>query len=175
MNMPIWNVGQGRPDIPVDVDAVVLDFSRREVESLRVGRAVDDLMLLSDDERLRCQLVHCVLFSFSGWDADPREVFEIPECRRYLQALHEHWANWLHFLAPLPDMWSVLLLCLVQGEPVTRDGQRRATRVDPAEGSSLVTGMLLPLNVLHEEMRLSERERAEIFDRSLGAIERGFK
>ncbi len=32
MNMPIWPVGQGQPEIPQDVDAIILDFSRQEVE-----------------------------------------------------------------------------------------------------------------------------------------------
>jgi len=172
MNMPIWPVGQGIPEIAEDVDAIVLDFSRQEVEGLCVGRAVDDLMLLSDDRRLRRQLAHSVLFCFSGWDADPREVNDIPECRRYLQALHQQWNFWLHFLAPLPDMWSVLLLCLVEkGEHQPWDGQRRAFRVNPVEVKSLVTAMVLPSRLLHDDMGLAERERAEIVDRSLAAID----
>ncbi len=129
-------------------------------------------MLLSEDDRLRRQLAHGVLFTFSGWDADPREVSDIPECRRYLQALHKEWGFWMHFLAPLPDLWAVLLLSLVKkGEQLPPRGKRRPIVVDPTEVTALVTGMALPLDLLHDDMGLDDRERAEIFERSMAAIE----
>lgn len=81
MTVPMWPVGRGAPPIGADIDALCLVFSRAETSSLRVSRSVDDLMLLTDDDRLRRQLVHGVFFSFEGWEDDPREVMFIPECR----------------------------------------------------------------------------------------------
>lgn len=172
MNMPMWPVGRGAPAIGPEVDALCLVFSREETQSLRVGRSVDDLMLLSDDERLRRQLAHGVFFSFDGWDGDPREVMFIPECRDYLRQVHAHWPYWLHFLAPQPELWSVLLLCLAN--PVQLASDRPASTkitVDTGEVRKIVEGMLLPLNLLHQDMGLAETQRQEIFERSMGAIQ----
>lgn len=172
MNVPKWPVGRGAPSIGSDVDAICLVFSRGETEAPRVGRGVDDLMLLTDDDRLRRQLVHGVFFSFDGWEADPREVVSIPECRRYLRQLHASWPYWLHFLAPDPQLWSVLLLCLANPVRVDSDEPgRMKMSVDPGEIREIVAAMLRPMNLLHEEMGLSELQRKQIFERSMGAIQ----
>lgn len=172
MTMSMWPVGRSAPAIGPEVDALCLVFSRDETQALRVGRSVDDLMLLSDDDRLRRQLAHGVFFTFDGWDADPREVMFIPECRDYLRQLHAHWPYWLHFLAPQPELWSVLLLCLANPVLLASDrpGSTKMT-VDPAEVRKIVQGMLLPLNLLHQDMGLAETQRQEIFERSMGAIQ----
>lgn len=172
MNVPMWPLGRGAPPIGPEVDALCLIFSREETQSLRVGRSVDDLMLLTDDDRLRRQLTHGVFFSFDGWEADPREVMFIPECRQYLRELHAHWPYWLHFLAPQPEMWSVLLLCLANPVQLASD-RPSATKltVDTGEVRKIVEGMLLPLNLLHQNMGLGETKRQEIFERSMAAIQ----
>lgn len=172
MNMPLWPVGRGAPSIGHEVDALCLVFSRQETQALRVGRSVDDLMLLSDDDRLRRQLAHGVFFSFDGWETDPREVMFIPECRQYLRELHAQWPYWLHFLAPQPELWTVLLRCLANPVQLASDrpGSTKMT-VDTSEVRKIVEGMLLPLNLLHQDMGLDEAKRQEIFERSMGAIQ----
>lgn len=172
MTVPMWPLGRGAPPISPDVDALCLVFSREETRSLRVGRSVDDLMLLTDDDRLRRQLVHGVFFSFDGWEDDPREVMFIPECRQYLQELNAQWPYWLHFLAPQPELWSVLLLCLANPVQLASDrsGSAKMT-VDISEVHRIVNDMLLPLNLLHQDMGLGEAKRQEIFERSMGAIQ----
>lgn len=158
------------PTIHADVDCIVLVIDREEVERLQVGRAVDDLMTLSESPQLRRQLAHGVLFTFSGWDEDPREVTDIPECRAYMQALHAHWRYWLHFLAPLPDIWAILLLCLVDGKPEPQPDGRLAKRIDPEQVQQVVAGMVLPLAVLHKDMGLPDAEHKQVLQKSIDAI-----
>lgn len=170
--MPRWALGEGAPVIGPDVDAVCLVFSRDETQSLRIGRSVDDLMALSDDQRLRRQLAQGVFFSFDGWQDDPREVVCIPQCRQYLRELHAQWPYWLHFLAPEPAQWSVLLLCLASSAQVaSKVPGRTALRVDVTEVRQIVQGMLPALNLLHQDMALDERQRQQIFERSMAAIQ----
>jgi len=174
MTVPQWPVGRGAAAIGLDFDAVCLVFSRKETEALRIGRSVDDLMLLTDDHRRRRQPVHGLFFSFEGWGNDPREVMFIPECRRYLRALYAQWPYWLHFLKPWPDVWAVLLLCLADPMPLASEvpGLSKMS-VNATEVRDLVEGMLLPLNLLHQDMGLGELERREIFELSLRAIQAG--
>jgi hypothetical protein len=66
----------------------------------------------------------------------------------------------------------VLLLCLTDSVQVAgaAPGKMKLT-VDPGEIRRLLEGMLVPLNLLHDDMGLSELQRREIFERSMGAIE----
>lgn len=170
-----WPVGQGRIDIPADVDYIALVFSRDEVTQGGVGRAVDDLLVLIEDDRLRRQLTHGVFFSFEGWDADPRPVHQIPECRRYFAALHQQFPYWMHFLLPEPRMWSVVLTLLVRADTEGMQEGTSDARVSMEETRAIINNMLLPLNTLHADMGLSMQERNQIFDTSLKAIQECLK
>lgn len=173
----IWYVGSGWPaQLPPDLDAICLVFSRAEVCALRVGRAADDLMHLVEDAQLRRKLAHGLFFSFEGWDEDPREVHAIPECRRYLQALNSQWPYWLHFLAPEPAMWGVLLLTLLDGPHASGKATRReagqsAHTVDMPKVHALLEAMLRPMNMLHRDMALAALESDAIFDNSMAAVQ----
>ncbi len=202
MNLPRWNVGSGMPEIEPNVGAVIMMFSRTEVEGLRSGRAVDDLMQLSDSARLRRQLSQLAYYTDgnvpaalasvpkewsaqdisdfqrwwdelqSGHQAQQRKLKFIPDCRRYLQAVHSLWPYWLHFLAPEPGMWAVMLLCLAGGgETVPGTAGRTGHSTDGAAIRGIVQEMLRPMNLLHAEMGLSEQESVELFMVSMGAIE----
>lgn len=173
----IFYVGSGWPDqLPPDLDAICLVFSRDEVCGLRVGRAVDDLMRLAEDEHLRNMLAHRLFFSFEGWDEDPREVHAIPECRSYLQALNAQWPYWLHFLAPEPAMWGVLLLNLLDGPHAGGHAEHRAAGrsthgVDMNPMHALLVAMLRSMNMLHAGMGLSRLQSEAIFTRSMAAVQ----
>ena len=170
-DIPEWIVGRGMPEIGPDVGVVCLVFSREEVEGLRVGRAVDDLLRLSDDMRLCRQLQHGLFVTFDGWGDDPREVHQIAQCSDYLAAVHRQWPYWLHFLAPSPDMWAVLLLCLAtRTAPAPAASGKKGTSIEAGEIGALIDGMRKPLSLLHDTMELSEEEGHAIFERSLQAI-----
>lgn len=163
------------PQLASDVDAVCLVFSREEVGGLRVGRSADDLMHLVDDERLRTKLAHGLFFSFDGWGLDPREVHDIPECRAYLQALHTQWPYWLHFLAPDPRMWGVLLLCLLGPDPTSAAPGPDLHQVDMVRLHALLQSMLTPMNLLHAQMCLTPEQSNRIFDASITAVQGLFR
>jgi len=173
VSIPSWSIGlQGLPDVPPDVHHLHLVFSREQLAG-GVGAVVDDLMTLTEDARLRRQLTHGLSFSFDGWDHDPREIAEIPECRQFLQALHGQWPYWLHFLTPAPAQWSVLLLCLADIRLVegSTPGERSFEVIQPGGFGALVRSMLTPLNVLHKDMQLTQPEQMDIFNRSLEGIQ----
>jgi hypothetical protein len=78
----------------------------------------------------------------------------------------------LHFLAPRPELWSVLLLCLANPAQLASTApQRTKVSLDTTELRRIVQGMLLPMNLLHQDMGLGEVQRRDIFERSMGAIQ----
>jgi hypothetical protein len=157
------------PDTSEVVDWIVLAISREEVEAA-ARRSVDDLMTLSDSTQLRRQLAHGVMFCITGWDKDPREVSEIPECRAYLQALYAQRGYWLHFLVPVPNLRAVSLLCLVEGAAAADNNGRRVKRVNPEEVQALITAMLRPLAALHGDVGLTAEKHQLVLGESVAAI-----
>lgn len=172
MTLPRHFLGHGLPPIPNDVAAIALLFSRDEVATHHIGRSTDDLLCLSDDARLSRQLAHGLFLAFEGYDSDPREIHEIPECRAYLQALHHQWPYWMHFLAPVPDQWAMLLLCLLPnntptGIPAAPPGTRA---IDTAALRRLLKQMTLAMMHLHEHHATPENDAQRLFMASTEAI-----
>lgn len=174
---PRWLISEGVPELPADTDTLCLVFPYAEVATLRVGRAADGLMHLIEDDTRRQRLVHGLSFAFEGWNHDPRPIHHIPECRRYMQALHGQWPYWLHFLIPDPSMWATLLLSLLPTPalplPVDEgsvDARGVPYRVEEAELRPLLMAMLPPMQLLHGHMRLSEQQCSDILWPSLKAI-----
>lgn len=167
-----WRVGCAALDVAPDVAAVNMIVTRGEAEGLRVGSALDGLLQLVEDERLRRQLVHGLVLSFEGWDGDSLDPSDVPAFRSYLRALHEHWPFWLHFLAPLPEQWSMLLLGLLPSDSSDRAGTPGPLRrVEFGEFWALMESLLAPMNLLHDQMRLGEAARHAVFDGSFAAVQ----
>lgn len=114
-------------------DGVVFVFSHSEIESGRVGDAVDRLMTLTDTKRNVLKFADAIMFEMDGYDDDPREVAMIPACKAFFQSVTSQWSYWLHFLAPDDPLLltTIALLVPAQHEPSETDRVRyRFTRTD---------------------------------------------
>jgi hypothetical protein len=174
MTVSRWSVGSGMPDIDPDVAAIVLVFSREEVMQLRVGRSADDLLTLTDDPQLRERFTHSIFLTFDGFDDDPREVHQIPQCRLFLQALNAQFPYWLHFLAPVPDLWAFVVMCLLEPQhvtpvPSTKPGQV-AWSCDIAAVQDVLLSMVPAVRSLHADMGMPQDEGEKILDASMAAV-----
>ena len=165
-------LGSGLASLGTDVTALVLAIDLDQVTGLALDHCVDDLEHLSGSAARCQQLAGSVYLAFNGLDRDPRQVHAIPECRTALQALHARWPYWLHFLAPVPDLWTVWLLSLMPQTPVERlpDG-RVGRRMDPAALEELMLDLTLAMNDLHDLHKLPLATRQAIFKAARGAVE----
>lgn len=169
---PTFILGSGLADIPTDVAGICLVISREEVMNPRVGRCVDDLMHLSGSRERTEQFAGAVLFVFEGWDHDPREIHAIPECRAFLSALTAQWPYWMHFLAPIPDLWAVMLLSLIPpSKPVPLPGGRIGRAFDAPALRALLTNQTNAMNNLHQLHGLDLPTRQRIFQQAMQVID----
>jgi len=87
---------------------VVLAISRRQVESNDLQSVVSKLKVLmatrEDCWRYRNQMTLVV----EGYDADPRELIDIPEVREFLRDFAKTWPYWTYFFNQVDE--SILLL-----------------------------------------------------------------
>lgn len=165
-------LGSGLDALPSEQHPVVLTLDLADARGEGLERCIEDLLHLSDNSMRVAQLPAGIYFAFNGLDRDPRQVHNIPECREMLLALHRRWPYWMHFLAPVPELWTVLLLCLLpMGPGVRLPNGRIGHELDRKALKDLMLDLSSALNDLHVQHRVKLAERQRIFKGAMGAIE----
>lgn len=105
-------------------DVFIFAFSKREILTKDASRF---LSFFQDLESQRLEsLMGSVTFSVSGYDDDPRELFQIPEVRDFYQSLHRTWPCWLFFAETLSPSLLIVALCnlpTIQSKFVAGEGE----------------------------------------------------
>lgn len=91
-------------------------ITRAEIEQGRHKRALRWLNELISDREIAWANREKLVLEVLGYDEDPRELWEIPEVRRFLRALHREWKYWFFFATHAAPTLSVLELCLTNAE-----------------------------------------------------------
>jgi hypothetical protein len=165
-------LGSGLDALPTELHRLVLTLDLADASGEGLGRCVEDLLHLSDNTLRVEQLSAGLYFAFNGLDRDPRQVHSIPECRDMLRALHQRWPYWMHFLAPVPELWTVLLLCLLPlGPGVRLPNGRIGHELDRKALKNLMLDLSNALNDLHEQHKVPLASRQRIFKAAMHAIE----
>ena len=99
-------------DLQVMPDAVLYQFSRSLVE---VRDATDFLKhfgryRLPVGRQLGAMMNHLALF-IEGYDDDPREIYAIPEVRKFYQQLWQRWPYWLYFCNLDTENLMMMVMC----------------------------------------------------------------
>jgi len=99
---------------PAVVEPVVFVISRQQVDRVDIESSLGFLRnLIPSDQpdhiwanKGRLSLV------ISGYDTDPRELYEIPEVCRYMRLLDAEWPFWLFFLNQVDESIKVVATCV---------------------------------------------------------------
>ena len=77
---------------------IVLRFDRVEIKANTINDVLDRLCVLSNSGDAVRRMASSAMLEIEGYDTDPRELYEIPECRQFFAKLANEWKGWLHFL-----------------------------------------------------------------------------
>lgn len=102
---------------------VVLFVTRNEVEQGLVGSAVERLMEITDCPVNTANFAGRVCTIVDGYDADRRELIEIPEVRTFFQKVDEQWPYFGWFACELSQDVQ-RLLCMTVECTIQRAGSR---------------------------------------------------
>ncbi|MBU2771593.1 hypothetical protein [Acidithiobacillus caldus] len=105
---------------------IVYITDRAEVDSMNIGptlKFLEHLSASTDAVRAYCGRLNIL---FNGCDTDPREVWEIPEVRKYFAKLTEAWPYWLWFMnkSPVYSQIPLLTFLLLDGQTLRRGANR---------------------------------------------------
>jgi hypothetical protein len=111
-----------------------------------------------------------IVFAVEAYDADSREIYAIPEVRKFYGAFHRAWPYWLYFCDLNQDSLKTMVLCCLPSlTAVARQGRPLVgVELDPLELLRWVAADFDPMNALCERAGLSERA---IYDRSKAVFE----
>lgn len=174
VNSPIPHLylGKSLDVIPTDAGAICLVIAREELMQPGVGSSLDTLLHLSSSEENARRFAGSVLLAFDGYNEDPRPIHAIPECRAYLGALTAQWPFWMHFLAPIPDQWSLLLLTLLPpGQRSALPDGRFGQEFDIEAMEALLTHQVQAMNNLHQMHKLAPKLCHQVFHQAISAVE----
>ena len=86
-------------------------ISRHDVESGKTVDVLRRLRTISDSPSLVRNLPQSIFVDFAGYDADQRELYDIPELRAFFQRVTLQWPYWAHFA--LRDPLFIRMLALL--------------------------------------------------------------
>ena len=79
---------QDETELDLDnVGDVILEVSRKQAENCNIDDQLNTLSFFLKDREYVIKGRGKIAISFSGYDDDPRELYEIPEVRKYVSAL----------------------------------------------------------------------------------------
>ncbi len=112
---------------------------------------------------------HLVMF-IEGYDDDPREIYAIPEVRKFYQQLWQRWPYWLYFCnLDAENLMMMVMCCLDSLEALKVQGRDQVqVCVEPLEVLQFISGGFVPVNEMCERAGMSERQ---IFDRTKALFE----
>ena len=149
---------------PAKDQLIVLDFRRDEVERGDVRRVYGILTGFTATREAAEFAEGRLLFYFSGWDEDPREISDIPEIRRWFVRLTEMFPYWFHVVEKQGSTLShvLMLLCRGQTERSSDTGMVAWRFADMDEVRDKVDGLLSAQTVLGEKLGVPSEMNARI-------------
>ncbi|MGH7309941.1 MAG: chlororespiratory reduction 6 domain-containing protein [Candidatus Rokuibacteriota bacterium] len=106
------------------IDPLVVVVGRSDVEAGDIQPTLRILFRLLADAVTVREYRERVDMAFQGYDADPRELFEIPEVRRFVAALDDAFPYWLYFLSREYMGLQAIAFCFLPPY-LTEDAQRQ--------------------------------------------------
>lgn len=81
-----------------DPALLVLMISNADIQSGNIASVMERLHVLTDSAENVHRYRESLVFQVDGYDADPRELPEIPEVRAFFKRLVAEWPHWIWFL-----------------------------------------------------------------------------
>jgi len=125
-----------------DIDYLSITIARRDIETNNISKYLALLDPLYPNIKLANKFCEKVALYIEGYDHDPRELWQIPEVRRFIKALNERFHYWLYFLDKNTGSLSMITLALFS----TGKGRKNAYEIDVRAFNEFLHKQMVNLN-----------------------------
>lgn len=148
---------------------IVLLVSPRELHELDTSSATNLLRAMTCSPDRARQHARALDLVFEGLETDPREIPEIPECRRWLKQLHAEWPHMLHVLTSESAVLAFNTLC--PGQIIRApDGRIGLAPTSPSAMIATAQSMIDGMAALHFQLDFGEEVGSQIADDFVSAL-----
>jgi hypothetical protein len=147
----------------INSDCIQLGITRQSIIENDISFALKKLNLLVATPEAVRKSSGALSLAVLGYDADPRELPEIPEVRRYFKALVEAFPYWFHVLNRIDDSLSLIFTLSADSIQIVRAPNGSfGTTYDTAEVIRFFKRHAAYLDSLHQLHHVSERDTSHI-------------
>ena len=144
---------------------IVIDIERPFVERKVTGSLVNQLKKSGKEFRSR------LLITFNGYHDDPREVYQIPEIRKWVRSVYKQVPHLFYFLAPELEGMKPIFLCIANEiYSLAVDNNPRLASI-VVEADKLVKELILNALKFSLQMNETKEERRQLIQTILNGLD----
>jgi len=151
---------------PAVSEPIFLVFSREQILAMDLQEPLTVLRQLAGNPEKAVSACGRISLVIDGYNTDSRELFEIPEVRRYIQQLDAMWPYWFFYLSQVDDSIKVIESCLCDSIEVVPG----VTSIDTEQLNDCLTRHFSALNSYCEAINLPESKIQEISEGIISLI-----
>ncbi len=147
---------------------MLVKVSRSDVEHQCTGDLLGAIGRWVESSKNPLTLVGQLQILFVGYDSDPRELWEVPEVRQFVQALDAEFAFWFYFADLKSDSLRVLTFCLCR----TTATRRGSTAVNHPDFAAFLERHFGAMNQIINQWHVNEATNKQRTEEILSYFER---
>jgi hypothetical protein len=140
-------------------EAIIL-LDRPAVERKDIASALKVLSAFSANAELARKHANALTIVIEGYEADPRQLYDIKPVRDFVQQLTLEWPYWLHFINKADHTLLVIMKCLMEITRTSRDGGIVTSTLAEGEFSRIIGDLFGGMNYLYQELGLTSEENS---------------
>ncbi|MBL0139237.1 MAG: chlororespiratory reduction 6 domain-containing protein [Bacteroidetes bacterium] len=150
---------------------LIIEISKQEIESNDFQPVFRTLNRLLEDKETILYFFERVEISVGGYENDPRELWEIPEVKKFIEELDTQFPYWFYFLTKYGAGLKMIAFCCSNLIKLT------ATKVwlDPDSLDKFFIKHFGAVNMLAYKINMTERENAELSKKITDYFSHNFK
>lgn len=134
-------------------------IAREDIEAGNIGRVLEIFSRFLATSKLMIKNRELLDFSVDGYNDDPRELYEIPQIRKWFEDLNEHFPYWFYFLSKRAKSLRLLATCLCSFEKASQ-----GISLNSADLLRFIQNSFVGMNEICETIGMSELEIRRLSD-----------
>ncbi len=140
--------------IPHGVDYICLEIPRVDVEKSDLTTALNVLRSTIEDKNQVQRFKGRVSLFFQGYDDDSRELYEIEDCRTFMQNLTKEFPYWFYIIDKSDNNLKLIMMLLCRYSKTAPEH----VHLHPGDMEEVMLNLFSSMNRLFEKFDLDQKE-----------------